>query len=141
MSEIDRVYQAQRQNQAAIAATTPAQRIDKLRRFERALLTRRPEIRAAMWEDFRKPPEEVDLTEVFAVVSEARHARRNLKKWMRPERAAPTITLIGSRSRLMYEAKGVAERASAKVKAGVSRIKSKLQGGRAKANARVNRAR
>ena len=107
MTEIDRVYQAQRENQAAVAATPSAQRIDKLRRFERALLARRPEIRAAMWEDFRKPPEEVDLTEVFAVVSEARHARRNLKKWMRPERAAPTITLIGSRSRLMYEAKGV----------------------------------
>lgn len=107
MSEIDRVYKAQRENQATVAATTCAERAGKFHRLERTLLARRPEIRAAMWEDFRKPPEEVDLTEVFAAVSEARHARRHLKKWMRPERAAPSITLIGSRSRLMYEPKGV----------------------------------
>ena len=39
------------------------------------------------------------------------------------------------------QAKSIAERASAKVKAGVGRVKSKMQHGRAKASARVNRAR
>jgi acyl-CoA reductase-like NAD-dependent aldehyde dehydrogenase len=52
-SEIQRIYDAQQRNRAAVAATSAAERAAKLRRLERALLERREEIRAAMWDDYR----------------------------------------------------------------------------------------
>ncbi|HEX2832338.1 MAG TPA: aldehyde dehydrogenase family protein [Thermoanaerobaculia bacterium] len=104
---IDRIYEAQQKNRAAVAMTTAAQRIEKLRRFERALFTHRDEIRKAMWEDYRKPPEEVDLSEIYPVASEARHAIRHLKTWMRPKRVSTRLALFGSTSRIIHEPKGV----------------------------------
>ena len=106
MSDLDRIYQLQRQNCAAVGATTAAQRAGKIRNLERRLLERRDEVRAAMWEDFRKPPEEVDLIELFAIAGEARHASRHLRRWMRPHRVAPTVALLGTRSSIVYEPKG-----------------------------------
>jgi aldehyde dehydrogenase (NAD+) len=107
IAEIDRIYEAQQKNRAAVASTTAAQRIEKLRRFERALFTHREEIRKAMWEDYRKPAEEVDLSEIYPVASEARHAIRHLRKWMRPKRVGTRLALFGSTSRIVYEPKGV----------------------------------
>jgi aldehyde dehydrogenase (NAD+) len=104
---IERIYEAQQRNRASVAATTAAERIDKLRRFERRMLARRDEIRAAMWEDYQKPAAEVDLSEIYPVVSEARHAIRHLKSWMKPKRVPTRLALLGSRSTVMYEPKGV----------------------------------
>jgi aldehyde dehydrogenase (NAD+) len=105
--EIDRIYESQQQNRAAVAAAPAAQRIEKLKRLEEAMLARRDEIRAAMWEDYRKPPQEVDLSEIYPIVSETRHARRHLKKWMKPKRVGTRLALLGSTSRIVYEPKGV----------------------------------
>ena len=105
--EIERIYEAQQKNRAAVANTTAAQRIAKLRKFERALFAHRDEILKAMWEDYRKPPEEVDLSEIYPVVSEARHAIRHLRKWMRPRRVHTRLALFGATSRVMHEPKGV----------------------------------
>ena len=105
--EIERLYRIQQEHRAAVAATTAAQRIEKLRRFERAMHERRDEIRAAMWEDYRKPAAEVDLSEIYPVVSEARHAVSHLRRWMRPHRVSTRLALAGSRSKIVYEPKGV----------------------------------
>ncbi|MDQ3281026.1 MAG: aldehyde dehydrogenase family protein, partial [Acidobacteriota bacterium] len=107
LDEIERIYEAQQKNRAAVASTTAAQRIAKLRALERAMLERRDEIRAAMWADYRKPAAEVDLSEILPVVSEARHAIRHLRRWMKPERVGSPLTLFGSRSWVRYEPKGV----------------------------------
>src|SRR4029077_20991029 len=106
--DIDRIYDAQQRRREAVGATDAAQRIAKLRRLHDALLARRDEIRTALWDDYRKPPAEVDLSEIYRAVGEARHAMRHLRRWMRPRRVATPIALIGSRSRIHYEPKGVA---------------------------------
>lgn len=105
--EIERIYAAQQRNRPSVAATTAAQRIEKLRRFERLILGRRDEIRAAMWEDYRKPAAEVDLSEIYPVVSEARHAVRHLRSWMKPRRVSTRLALLGSKSTVVHEPKGV----------------------------------
>jgi aldehyde dehydrogenase (NAD+) len=107
VSEIDRIYEAQRRAQARVAAADATERIGKIRRLHDALLARRDEIRAALWDDYRKPPEEADLTEILAVLGEARHAMRRLRGWMKPQRVSTPISLFGSRSRIFYEPKGV----------------------------------
>src|SRR5258706_2711392 len=106
-AEIDRLYALQQARRAAVARTTARERIAKIRKLHDALLSRRDEIHAALWEDYRKPPAQVDLTEIFSVLSEGRHALRHLRRWMKKHRVAPARALIGSRSYIEYEPKGV----------------------------------
>jgi aldehyde dehydrogenase (NAD+) len=105
--EIDRLYSLQQNHRAAVGATTAAQRIAKIRRLHDAVLARREEICAAMAEDFRKPAAEVDLSEIYPVVSEARYAMRHLRRWMKPKRVPGRLALFGSRSTIQYEPKGL----------------------------------
>src|SRR2546421_9229152 len=107
VDDIDRIYDAQQRRREAVGATDAAQRIAKLRRLHDALMARRDEIRAAMWDDYRKPAAEVDLSEIYPAVGEAKHAMRHLRRWMRPRRVAAPMALLGTRSRIVYEPKGV----------------------------------
>ena len=107
LDEVERLYALQQSKRAAVAAATAAQRIEKLQRVHDAMLAHRDEIRAAMWEDYRKPAAEVDLSEIYPVVGEARHAIRHLRRWMKPHRVGTPLALFGSRSSIRYEPKGV----------------------------------
>lgn len=108
LADIDRIFSRQQARRPEIAATTARERVATIRRLHDAVLGRRAEIQKALFDDYRKPAEEVDLSEIFPVVSEARHAMRHLKSWMRPRRVAAPLPLLGTRSRIVYEPKGVA---------------------------------
>jgi len=105
--EIDRVYELQQQARARSAPPDARTRIAKLRALEDIILARREDIRAALWADYRKPAAEVDLSEILPAVQEARHAARNLKRWMKPQRVPTPLALLGSRSKIVYEPKGI----------------------------------
>ncbi|HSP14653.1 MAG TPA: aldehyde dehydrogenase family protein [Thermoanaerobaculia bacterium] len=107
VAEIDRIFEAQRENRGRIAATTADERRRKIRRLEHAMMARREEIRAAMWADFHKPPEEVDLSEIYQVLGEARHAAKHVARWMKARRVGTPLAHFGSSSRIVYEPKGV----------------------------------
>jgi aldehyde dehydrogenase (NAD+) len=106
-NEIDRIYELQQRARARVAQTTARERIAKIRRLHDAVLAHRDDIHAALWADYRKPAAEVDLSEVLPVVQEARYAVRHLKRWMKSKRVATPLALLGSRSRIVYEPKGV----------------------------------
>ena len=104
---IERIFHAQRDNQAAVKRTTAAERIDKLKRLRGAIVEREQAIRDAIYKDFRKSPTEVDITEIFPSLVEIKDAIHSLHKWMRPERVATPMSLFGTRSWVHYEPKGV----------------------------------
>jgi len=106
-SEVERIFEAQRAHQNEVAQTTAKERKQKLKRLHQALLGHRQEIQKALYEDFHKHPSEVDLTEIYPVTSEIKHASRHLSGWMRPRRVKTPIALMGSRSYIHYEPKGV----------------------------------
>ncbi len=107
-AEIKRIFELQSANQFNVANTTAQQRIAKLRRLEKALLQYREEITQAMYADFQKPILESKLVEIFTVLSEIRHASARLRRWMAPQQVElPTLLLLGSRSYIQYEPKGV----------------------------------
>jgi aldehyde dehydrogenase (NAD+) len=66
-----------------------------------------PEIRKAIQSDFKKPDLEIDLTEIWFCVKEARYILRNLSKWMRKQRVSKTIPLISTKSYLERQPKGI----------------------------------
>ncbi|MBK5259983.1 MAG: aldehyde dehydrogenase family protein [Thermoanaerobaculia bacterium] len=104
---LDQIYAAQRANAGSVGATDASARIEKIRRMEKMLFAHRADIRKAMADDFRKPAAETDLSDIFPIVGEARHAARHLRRWMKPQRVATPLALLGSSSRLIHEPKGV----------------------------------
>ena len=106
-ADISRIYERQQAARGEVGATRAAARIAKLQRLHDAMFAHRDAIRQAMFDDFRKPPAEVDLSEIYPVVGEARHAIRHLRSWMRPQPVPTPLGLLGSRSRIVHEPKGV----------------------------------
>jgi len=104
---IHELFRKQRANQATLKRTTAGQRTAKLHRLRDAIVAREREIRAALFADFRKAPTEVDLTEVVPVLTELKDAIKHLADWMRPDRVATPMTLVGTHSSVHYEPKGV----------------------------------
>ena len=107
LDELERVYAKQSERRAEIGATNARQRIEKIHRLREAIFSHRGDLRAALWEDYRKPAPEVDLSELYPVVGEAKHAIRHLRRWMKPRRVPTPLALLGSRSRIVYEPKGL----------------------------------
>jgi aldehyde dehydrogenase (NAD+) len=102
------VLARQRRRARLLAATDARARRAKIRRILEWTESNAEAIRRAGWDDFKKPVPEVDLTEIYPVLTEARHALRHLRRWMKPKRVWPTLALLSTRASLRYEPKGVA---------------------------------
>ncbi len=106
--EFRRIFDLHARNQYELGNTTAAVRKAKIRAIKYAIeVEYRDRIREACFADMGKNKSEVDLTEIFPVVSEAKHTLRHLKGWMRPRRVSTPFSLLGSSSWIKYEPKGV----------------------------------
>lgn len=105
-TDIQRVFEEQRDNASIIALTTAKERIEKLKKIQTYLLAHLEEIQRAMYDDFRKPSAEVMLGEVYSITSEIKFACKRLKRWMQPQRLATPLSLIGTSSYIKHEPKG-----------------------------------
>ena len=106
--EVDELFRVQRASRQRLKETTAAERIDKLDRIRVAVEERLPELSKAVYEDLRKAEPEILLSEVYPVVTEIRHARRNLQDWLRPISVPSPLVLFNARSEVRYEPKGTA---------------------------------
>jgi aldehyde dehydrogenase (NAD+) len=102
------VFERQQAHAGKIRHSAAADRIEKLTRLSAAILERRGALRQALESDFRKPPEEVDLTEIVPLLLEIRHAQRHVGRWMQPTKAATSLPLLGTTAEIQYDPKGVA---------------------------------
>ena len=102
-----RVFEQQQQHARFVRRTTAPERVRKLQRLRAKLEARRHAIHDALYADFRKPSEEVDLTEIMPVLLEIQHAAKHLADWMKPKKVSTPITLLGTSSEVRYEPKGV----------------------------------
>jgi aldehyde dehydrogenase (NAD+) len=104
---IEMAFAAQRETAIALRSSTAGMRIAKLQRLEAAVLANRGAIYRALAADLRKSEAEADLFDLLPVISGIRHARRHLTSWMKPKRAAPTMTMFGTKAQIRYEPRGV----------------------------------
>ena len=107
VAEIERIFKLQQENQYAVANTTARERKAKLKKLHKAVLDRRKDLQQALYDDFQKHPAEVDLTEIYAVTNEIKHTVRHLSKWMKPKKVATPVAMLGTKSWIHYEPKGV----------------------------------
>ncbi len=103
---IAEVFERHRASALRLRSSTAAERIAKLVRLRDAVIANTQNWYDAGHADFRKPPGEIDLTEILPVVLEANDAIRNLKSWMNPTRVWPTLLMAGTSSYIQYEPRG-----------------------------------
>jgi coniferyl-aldehyde dehydrogenase len=104
------VLAAQRADFLQEGAVTAETRIDRIDRGIDALVRYADQLAEAVNTDFSCRPREVTLlTDVAASITPMKHAKKQLRKWMKGERR-PTVfplNLLGGRSRIEYQPLGV----------------------------------
>ncbi len=78
-----------------------------LKRLEYAILRREEDIYSALKRDLNKSRYEAHLTEVGLVIAELRHAIKHLKRWMRPQRKAISLTQLPASAKVYNDPYGV----------------------------------
>lgn len=105
-ADIQRIFDAQRQTSLNLRSSTVEQRISKLKRLRSVLLDYREAIVEAAARDFKRPPVEVDFTELMPALMDISDYCRRLKKWLKPRRVAPSMMMLGTRAWVRYEPRG-----------------------------------
>ncbi len=82
-------------------------RVKRLKALRIWIKANRAVIQQAIYRDFRKPAAEVDTTEIFPALDEIKTALDNLDRWATPKKVDAPITMIGTRSMIVYEPKGL----------------------------------
>ncbi|MEX0929175.1 MAG: aldehyde dehydrogenase family protein [Balneolales bacterium] len=106
-SKADRIFALQSNNLQELKQSSAEERIARLKKLQKAILRKRKLIQSAMWEEFKKPATEVELTEIYPVITEIRFTIKNLKKWMADRRVSNISAMMGSKAYIRYEPRGV----------------------------------
>lgn len=103
---IQQAFDAQRATAIRLRQSTVGERREKIRKLRDSLVAHQQDIIDAGYADFRKPPTEVELTEILPVIAEANDAMRNLKSWMKPQGVWPSRMMLGTKGYIQFEPKG-----------------------------------
>lgn len=105
-TRIIRVFEAQKATAMALRGSSAKSRIAKLKRLREEILNRRDAILEAAKKDFNRPVVETDFTEMMPVLLEISDCCKNLKKWMKPRKVRPTLTMLGTKAWVQFEPRG-----------------------------------
>ncbi|QDA60488.1 aldehyde dehydrogenase family protein [Hymenobacter jejuensis] len=104
---IQQLFRAQKGRSEALRREVIRERSARLRKLGNWIEQNRPAIQAALQADFRKPAEETDLTEIWPSQIEIKHAIKHLRKWTKPRKVGTPMALLGTKSWVQCEPKGV----------------------------------
>lgn len=106
-SDIDKIFAEQQAKAIALRVSTCEQRLASLTVFEQVFRASFDKIYRAAAEDFSKSEAEVDTGEILTVLSELKWAKKNLRAWMKPTSVRATAAMLGTKSKIINEPKGV----------------------------------
>tara|TARA_R110002111_G_scaffold49691_6_gene87462 strand:- start:16614 stop:18026 length:1413 start_codon:yes stop_codon:yes gene_type:complete len=102
------LFLRQKNNQFKVGKGTYSQRVKRLNLLQRAIeFTYREQIKEALYKDLGKPVVETELTEIYQIIGDIKHAKQYLHKWMRKQKVKTPLSMLGSSSYYIYESKGV----------------------------------
>lgn len=107
LSEISNTFQQKHGVFKSFRLESVAERKTRLRKLRTWVKANQQAIREAMHADFRKPAAEVDTTEILPVLDEIKQALDNLDRWAQAKKVDASLTMLGTRSVIMFEPKGV----------------------------------
>ena len=73
LEEILRIFDAQKKNLQNLKDTTLSQRLKKVKKLREVIMNKREQIQQALYADFKKPALQVDLTEIYPIIMEAKN--------------------------------------------------------------------
>ncbi len=104
---IEKVVFLQKSSCQRLKNSSPEERIAKLKSIEKYMLSHKQELYDALYADFKKPSSEVVIGELLGVKREIGHIVSHLKSWMKPRKVGTPLLLLGTKSYIMSEAKGL----------------------------------
>ena len=105
-NEITSIFEEQKKYSKTVKNHDLKKRRQKLQNLLNEIEGLREQIQQALYLDFKKPTVEVDLTELYPVTTEIKHAIKFLPKWMKKEKAPFAIGYANAKSYIIREAKG-----------------------------------
>jgi aldehyde dehydrogenase (NAD+) len=102
-----KVFRQQQNKIKELRTESRGNRIERLKKLRHWIHANRSHIHEAMYADFKKHPVEVDGIEIFHVLSEIKTAISNLELWASPKKIDAPITMLGTKSYIQYEPRGV----------------------------------
>lgn len=106
-NHIDYHFSALRNAANKVKAEPFGNRLQRLQKLRHWIHNNRKAIHEAMFNDFRKAAVEVDSIEIFHVLNEIKLALQNLEDWVKPKKIDAPLTMLGTRSHIQYEPRGV----------------------------------
>ncbi len=106
LSVLEIYFNNQRQQALNQRAEPIRNRKDRLTKLLKWIQSHEQDIKNALFQDFKKPESEVDLSEIYPSVSEIRHAISHLSDWCAPKKVDAPLSLLGTTSYIKYEPKG-----------------------------------
>jgi coniferyl-aldehyde dehydrogenase len=100
----------QRKAFAEQGAPSAEARIQSLNRLIASVIAHESKIVEALAADFgHRSPDATRWTDVAAIIEGVKHCRKNVRKWMKPERRSPAfpLGLMGARAEVRYQPLGV----------------------------------
>lgn len=104
---MENLFRLQSEQKFTLKNTSARERKEKLNKIYKWIFNNRENIKEAIYADFNKPYSETDLTEIYPVLSEIKHAQRDIAKWMKIKKAKRTFTLFTYSAYTKFEAKGM----------------------------------
>ncbi len=110
VTHIVKVFEKQNSNFLAAQRPTLKSRLQKINRIHTFLSEPRniEKLKSALRTDLRKPEVEILTSEVGILLNSIKDIKRNLRSWMADKSVATPIAILGARSYVHYEPKGVA---------------------------------
>lgn len=105
--QINEAFLGQKKAISSLRTEPLKNRLERLTMLRNWIHANRPAIHEAMYGDFRKAPVEVDGIEIFHVLSEIKLAVNNLEDWAKSKKVDAPLTMLGTRSFIQYEPRGV----------------------------------
>lgn len=106
VTTLQRLFSDQAARALALRSSAAEERRALLDSLHQALVARREALYAAFRTDFGKPQVEVELSEIMPVLEELQHARRHLRRWMKPRRVGATLTSLGCPAEIHCQPRG-----------------------------------
>ena len=106
IQSIQKIFDSQKAKSLELRQSTPAERIEKLKKIQESILRNQTKIQEALRKDFNKSEAETDISEILPTIGESKDAIRHLKYWLKPQRVGTPMTMFGAISEIHYEPKG-----------------------------------
>jgi aldehyde dehydrogenase (NAD+) len=106
LEELRNIFDLQLESSLKWRQSTAADRIKKLETIRKWIFKNQKRIKSALYEDFKKPFPETELSEIFPITIEINHAIKNLKHWMKPKKVDSSLSMLGTKGKIYFEPKG-----------------------------------